>query len=234
MLRGTTGDGRPGTEHQGAGRAAADGSSGGPLGLEAVLVPVKAFGRAKGRLSGVLTEEGRRRLAMAMAEHVLEAARPLPAAVVCDDREVADWARRRGALVIWEPGRGLNGAVEAGVEHLATMGVEYAVVAHADLPLPEGLGAIGRFDGVTLVPDHRDDGTNVVGLPTRCGFRFSYGPGSFDRHRSACAASGLEWRVLRHPELALDIDSPTDLWADPRWAHLIQQVLPLPSQGDDR
>jgi len=215
MLRGTTG-------------------GGGPLGREAVLVPVKAFGRAKGRLSGVLTEDGRRRLAMAMAEHVLEAARPLAVAVVCDDREVADWARRLGALVIWEPGRGLNGAVEAGVGHLATMGVERAIVAHADLPLPEGLGGIARFEGVTLVPDHRDDGTNVIGLPTRCSFRFSYGPGSFDRHRSACQSSGVDWRIVRHPELALDIDSPTDLWADPRWAHLIAEVLPLPSKRDER
>ena len=44
------------------------------------------------------------------------------------------WARSRGALVVWEPGRGLNGAVEAGVDHLLANGVTQVTVAHADLP----------------------------------------------------------------------------------------------------
>lgn len=195
------------------------------LGPEAVLVPVKAFGQAKRRLSGVLSQGDRRALARHLAEQVLLAARPLPVAVVCDDREVADWARVLGALVIWEPGRGLNGAVEAGIEHLAAMGVDHAVVAHADLPLAGGLTQLGEAQGITLVPDRRDDGTNVVRLPTGCGFRFSYGPGSFARHRAQCQALGIEWRVHRHPELALDIDSPTDLWADERWSLTLREVL---------
>jgi 2-phospho-L-lactate guanylyltransferase len=80
-----------------------------------VLVPVKAFGEAKRRLGPTLDHAQRVSLARAMADRVIEAAAPLPVAVVCDDTEVAAWARAHRALVVWEPGRGLNGAVEAGV-----------------------------------------------------------------------------------------------------------------------
>lgn len=181
------------------------------LGERAVLVPVKAFARAKLRLRPTLGDEARRDLVQRMAAHVLAAAEPLPVAVVCDDPEVADWARAHGALVVWEPGRGLNGAVEAGVEHLASMGVARVVVAHSDLPRAAGLAELGPFDGVTLVPDRHGDGTNVMELPARCGFRFSYGPGSFRRHRSECERLGVPVRVLSLPSLSHDVDVPDDL-----------------------
>src|SRR5205814_8478729 len=138
-----------------------------------VLVRVTAFADAALRSAPALPAEERSRLARATANHVLEAARPLPVAVVCDDAAVADWARDQGALVVWEPGRGLNGAVQAGVERLASAGAGQVVVAHADLPLAEPLAWAARFPGVTLVPDRRDNGTNVVSVPTGAGVIFS-------------------------------------------------------------
>ena len=186
------------------------------LGPRAVLVPVKSFADAKRRLGTALADGDRLALVRDMAERVLAAAAPLAVAVVCDDTAVADWARSRGALVVWEPGRGLNGAVEVGVERLAGMGVLEVTVAHGDLPMASGLGALERFDGITLVPDHRDDGTNVIRLPVRSGFRFSYGPGSFERHLSECRRLGMPVRVLRVPDLSRDVDWPADLrWARP-------------------
>jgi 2-phospho-L-lactate guanylyltransferase len=183
------------------------------LGRRAVLVPVKAFAEAKRRLDGALGDVERQALVRRMAERVLAAAAPLPVAVVCDDTEVATWARQHGALVVWEPGRGLNGAVEEGVVRLAAVGVEQVTVAHGDLPLARGLAEIEPFDGVTLVPDRLGDGTNVVRLPARCGFRFSYGPGSFQRHLAECGRLGLAVKVLSVPDLAVDVDWPADL----RW-----------------
>jgi 2-phospho-L-lactate guanylyltransferase len=186
------------------------------LGPRAVLVPVKSFALAKRRLDPALGELERRDLVRRMAEHVVLAAAPLPVAVVCDDTEVADWARRLGALVVWEPGRGLNGAVEEGVARLGAMGVEWVTVAHADLPRAAGLGALPPFGGITLVPDRRDDGTNVIVLPVGCGFRFSYGPGSFERHRAECRRVGQALQILRSADLAFDVDWPADLpgaWA---------------------
>jgi 2-phospho-L-lactate guanylyltransferase len=146
-----------------------------------------------------------------MAARVLDAARPLPVAVVCDDNDVADWARARGALVVWEPGRGLNGAVEAGVDHLRTAGVMHVTVSHADLPRASGLAAVGSAPGITLVPDRYGNGTNVIALPADAGFRFSYGPGSYARHRAEAERLGLELRVLDLPDLAWDLDEPADV-----------------------
>ena len=94
------------------------------------------------------------------------------------------------------------------------MGVEHVTVAHGDLPRAAGLGELPPFDGVTLVPDQPGDGTNVVRLPVGCGFRFSYGPGSFERHRAEGDRLGLPVRVLHAPALAWDVDWPADL----RWA----------------
>jgi 2-phospho-L-lactate/phosphoenolpyruvate guanylyltransferase len=184
------------------------------LGRAAVLVPVKAFAVAKRRLGPALSDDERRALVRRLAEGVLGAAAPLASAVVCDDTEVADWAREQRALVVWEPGRGLNGAVEAGVARLAAMGVEQVTVAHGDLARPSGLGHLEPFDGVTLVPDRHRNGTNVVRVPAGSGFRFSYGPGSFARHLTEAARLDLPARVLDLAGLSLDVDVPGDLqWA---------------------
>jgi 2-phospho-L-lactate guanylyltransferase len=177
----------------------------------AVLVPVKAFGHAKIRLAPALDAAQRAQLARTMAERVLAAAHPLPVAVVCDDVEVARWAAQQGALVISEPGRGLNGAVAAGVDALALAGFGRVIVAHADLPLATELSWVGSWAGVTLVPDRHDDGTNVACVPVRSGFRFSYGPGSFGRHRAEAERLDLPLRVVREAALGWDVDVPSDL-----------------------
>jgi 2-phospho-L-lactate/phosphoenolpyruvate guanylyltransferase len=184
---------------------------GGGLGPQVALVPVKAFRQAKQRLGSVLSDDERVRLVRCMAEHVVEACAPLPVAVVCDDEEVAEWAAGRGAAVMWTPGQGLNGAVGTGVRRLADAGVEWVTVAHGDLPRARGLGGLAAFAGVTLVPDRRDDGTNVLRIPARCGFTFSYGAGSFRAHRAEATRLGLGVRVLRVPDLAYDVDWPADV-----------------------
>jgi 2-phospho-L-lactate guanylyltransferase len=181
------------------------------LGPVAVLVPVKAFSAAKVRLAPALPPERRAELARAMAERVLAAAGRLPVAVVCDDADVAVWAASKGAIVLAEPGRGLNGAVSAGVDQLAAAGAQQVIVAHADLPLATDLSWVSWFSGVTLVPDRRRDGTNVACVPARAGFEFSYGPGSFQRHYAEARRLGLAVRVVHEPLLAWDVDVPADL-----------------------
>ena len=177
-----------------------------------MLVPVKRFADAKVRLAPALPPGRRAALAQAMAERVLAAAGTLPVAVVCDDAEVASWAAGRGAIVLAEPGRGLNGAVSAGVAQLAAAGVRQVIVAHADLPLATDLEWVSWFRaGVTLVPDRRRDGTNVICVPTGVGFSFSYGPGSFDRHFAEARRLDLPVRVANEPLLAWDVDVPADL-----------------------
>lgn len=181
----------------------------------AVVVPVKAFSDAKVRLSGVLEPAVRAELARTMAARVLRAARPLPALVVCDDEEVRAWAERQGAEALWTAGLGLNGAVEAGVAHLARRDVARAVVVHADLPLAAELPWLAQFDGVTLVPDRHRDGTNAACVPTGIGFRFAYGPGSFGAHRAEAARLGLAARLVADERLGWDVDVAADLQPPP-------------------
>jgi 2-phospho-L-lactate/phosphoenolpyruvate guanylyltransferase len=177
----------------------------------AVVVPVKAFRAAKLRLSPVLDSSARATLARDMAGTVLAAAAPLPVVVVCDDDEVHLWARQHGATTVWCPGRGLNGAVVDGVAWLGAEGIETAVVAHADLPLATELAWVADFAGVSVVPDRRRDGTNVIAVPTGAGFEFSYGRGSFRRHQTEAERLGLACRVVEDAALAWDVDLPADL-----------------------
>jgi 2-phospho-L-lactate guanylyltransferase len=177
----------------------------------AVVVPVKAFDQAKVRLASALAPRERADLARHMAEIVLLAADPLPVVVVCDDDDVRTWAERSGARVVWCPGRGLNGAVADGVAALRADGVERAIVAHADLPLATRFDWLADFPGVTLVPDRRGDGTNVLAVPTAAGFAFAYGAGSFRRHRAEAARLGLPARIVQDPHLGWDVDLPADL-----------------------
>ena len=174
-------------------------------------IPVKAFHQAKRRLGAALADAERVALVRAMATHVVSACAPLPVAVVCDDEEVARWAADLGAAVMWEPGQGLNGAVRAGVERLARAGAQWVTVAHGDLPRARGLGTLPPFDGVTLVPDRRDDGTNVLRLPAGVRLPLRLRPGLVPGPPGRGGAPGLAVRVLRDPDLAYDVDWPADV-----------------------
>jgi len=176
----------------------------------AVLVPVKAFSHAKARLAPVLDAAARAALARHMAETVLAAAHHLPVTVACDDEEVASWAKAAGAAVAWTPGLGLNGAVAAGVDALADAGATRVVISHADLPHARDLTVVDG-EGVVAVPDRHDDGTNVLCVPSGTGFRFAYGPHSFERHRAEADRLGLPFTVLRPADLTWDVDVPADL-----------------------
>jgi len=191
----------------------------------AVLIPIKAFHVAKARMAPVLDEPSRERLARWTAERVVGAADGAPVFVACDDERVADWSTSHGAVVLWLPGLGLNPAVDAAVEAIATRGFDHVIIAHGDLPLPGALRSVASPDTITLVPDRRLDGTNVRSFPVRFRLAASYGPGSFQRHLDAALATGGRVEVIRHPHLALDLDTPADL-AHPLATSLLEEVLP--------
>jgi 2-phospho-L-lactate guanylyltransferase len=180
-------------------------------GREVILIPVKAFTEAKVRLAAALDADARAALARQLAEGVIRAAAHAPVAVVCDDEQVSRWANDLGALVIWAPGKGLNRAVAFGVSELEALGASRITVVHGDILDPSGLGELPAVDGILLVPDLREDGTNIISLPAGADFEFAYGPGSFHRHRSAAVAAGHDVMVLRDVLLGHDVDRPSDL-----------------------
>lgn len=217
-----------------------------------VLIPVKDFELAKGRLAPQLPAGERAKLARSMAARVVHAAGRMPALVVCDDHEVADWARSVGAHPLHIEVRGLNGALTAAVERLSALGPDespirpdsacsdaqwsghrpqHVVIAHGDLPRAETLEGLAEAGTVTIVPDRHLDGTNVMALPLGGGFEFHYGPGSFRAHCTEALRCGLDLRVRRVAALEFDIDTPDDLAA-----YLADAELPdhAPATSDDR
>ncbi|MBD0324388.1 MAG: hypothetical protein ICV72_13535, partial [Aldersonia sp.] len=119
----------------------------------AVLIPIKRFERAKVRLGALLTSDERVRLARWLAGRVVAAAAPAPAFVACDSDGVAEWAESVGAEVLWCPGMGLNGAIDASRATIAGKGFDEIVIAHSDLPLARELPSIAAADTITIVPD---------------------------------------------------------------------------------
>ena len=177
----------------------------------AVVIPVKSFTLAKGRLADTLTPTQREDLARLCAETVVRAAQPLPVFVVCSDASVAQWARNLGATVVDCQTPGLDIAVIAGRGAAAQSGAEHVVVAHADLPLATSLHHVVHAGKVSMVPDRHRDGTNVLSFPVNSSFTTAYGPGSFDNHVRLALFAGLEHVVVHDASLELDLDTADDL-----------------------
>ncbi|HUY06470.1 MAG TPA: hypothetical protein VMU99_04355 [Acidimicrobiales bacterium] len=179
--------------------------------MQAILVPVKSFREAKQRLADALGDETRIALVKQLAEIVINARGSSPAFVACDNGEVADWSITKGATVLWTPALGLSGAVGAGFRHLVSAGFSRIIIAHADLPFVTDLEHFGSDSAVTIAPDHRLDGTNVIAIPASTPFTFFYGPHSYQRHLAEAAEQKMACHSVFDWRLASDIDHPDDL-----------------------
>ena len=177
----------------------------------AVIIPVKSFSLAKGRLADTLNATEREKLARTCAENVVAAAQPLATYVVCNDDTVAKWAQALGATVVICETPGLDIAVEHGRRLALSEGADHIIVAHADLPLAVTLAHVARPGRITLVPDRHRDGTNVLAFPINCSFHTAYGPGSFDNHVRLAQLSGIECDIITDATLELDLDTADDL-----------------------
>jgi 2-phospho-L-lactate guanylyltransferase len=187
----------------------------------AALVPVKALDRAKGRLAALLSQEERRRLALAMLEDVLRALRAVPRvdelAVVSPDTDVLARAGELGAEPLSEPPlcQGVNQALAHASAALSGRGADTLLVVAADLPaaLPGDIGTLLDViaeTGLALVPTH-DRGTGAIALRPPGAIPFRFGPRSSVAHRREAVARGLPARVLLLASLSRDVDQPDDL-----------------------
>jgi 2-phospho-L-lactate guanylyltransferase len=179
------------------------------------VLPIRSFVLGKARLAAELDESARAELGRRLADRVADAADPFPVVVVTSAPEVRAWAAARALSVLDDPGS-LDAAALVGQHHFAQLGVGRVLVTHADLPRARSLVGLARDASqpvVALVPCHRDDGTNVLAVPSGVAFRFAYGPGSFRRHVAEARRLGLGVRVVRDRDLAFDVDVPEDLAA---------------------
>lgn len=181
----------------------------------AVVVPLKSFALAKGRLSDVLSDDARGELARTCAAAVILAAGSWPVYVACETSDVQEWSEALGARCVRTdvPGAipGLDAAVARAVAAATEDGADHVVVAHGDLPLARSFAHVPIEGSVSLIGDRRGDGTNVLSFPVASPMRTAYGPGSLERHRGIAEGAGLTVVMIDDPDLALDLDTAEDL-----------------------
>lgn len=183
-----------------------------------VVVPVKDAARAKTRLRApqpVARTTLARAVAVDTLEQVCRAVDPEQVTVVTSDAGASELARRLGARVVADPGRGLNAAVAAGFVGWPTgptPGRTGWAVLLGDLPslrAPDLADALARCAAYpcAVVPDAEGTGTvlltSTTGVPEP-----RFGPGSAQRH----AETGVRLD-LDAPRLRRDVDTAEDLAA---------------------
>lgn len=205
-------------------------------GSRVVLVPLRSFADAKSRLSPVFNADQRQRLAEKSAERVIQFAGIDRTLVVCDDQNIANWARKIGIEILQVSAVGLNASLQEAIPVLLhQMKPEEVVIVHGDLAHPEALAALDEFvspdddvaNRVFIIPDRHEDGTNVLGIGSAhlASWRFSYGPGSFQAHQDQANFQAASLDIIRHADLGVDIDTPDDL-LDDRVRSVIESLLP--------
>ena len=182
------------------------------------IVPVKAFDRAKSRLTRLGPSE-RAALAAEMARTTLRALagaqRIGRIVVVSSDPRAAQIAGEYGAQVIGDGGGGLNVALAAGLASLGERGTpallipsDFLALSSADIDRLLAEWEAGPEGAIGLVACRHGEGTNAVILPEGADFAPAFGPGSFARHLAKAGGRAL---VLQSPALSFDIDSDEDL-----------------------
>ncbi len=178
-----------------------------------VAIPIKSFSSAKSRLAPAIDAATRSRLGKAIAAKTAATATSAGAqvVVVTADIEVATWTEENEIGLLYEEESmppGLDRAATTAIRYAAGMELPWAII-HGDLIL----ATIADLDhvfkatstGPVLVPSY-DGGSNVV-TGRDDGFKFSFGPGSFQRHFSQIPTA----HVLTPLRLVLDLDTPRDL-----------------------
>lgn len=187
-----------------------------------ILVPVKNLSGAKQRLASLLDQATRTDLAQAMLLDVLEslaswANRP-EVALVTSDPFGCRLAQRFGFRVIPDSAnRSETDAIEMATQVCESRSVDFTLVIPGDVPLiqVQELEEILRAapdQGSVLTPAADGRGTNAAFRRPAGLFPLRFGNDSFKPHLSAARATGKPVVVLPLPGIALDVDSPSDLY----------------------
>ncbi|WP_082407543.1 coenzyme F420-0:L-glutamate ligase [Mesorhizobium sp. 1M-11] len=186
----------------------------------AIAILMKDPAAAKTRLSPVLANDAREKLALLLFENTLQFFRRThsggPVGVVTASQETAAISRRYGASVIEETGGGdINAAAGHAAEWAIGIGATSLLVVHADIATlvdeeVDRLLAV-RDRCSVVIGVSADGGTNALLLTPPDAIPFSYGPNSAHAHEAAAHKSGLSCERLQLAYLSKDIDTPQDL-----------------------
>ena len=186
--------------------------------IVSAIVPVRSLADGKRRLAGAMDDAARAALNEEFLVHTLRLAGALagPMLLVSPDPAVAAHPAAADAVLVADPGLGLNAAVEAGRDAARRRGTARIVVLPSDLPtaLPDDVLALaGMASPIAVAPDRHGRGTNGLALDAGLDFAFRFGSGSFAAHMAEAARLGVAAEAVDNPRLALDIDTPED-WRD--------------------
>lgn len=195
------------------------------------VMPVKNFDNAKQRLKGALSQDERRALFAVMVEDVLAALRGCDRLagilIVTRDPEARRLAERFGADVLIEAANvGHTEASMLGARRLAAEGAVGMIQIPGDLPaltskdIAAVLDAHGEAPSITIAPSRDDKGSNAVACSPPDLLPLRFGDDSFFPHCESARKLGIEPAIVRREGLGLDIDTPDDLHAFLKLAHL--------------
>ena len=184
------------------------------------ILPVKSPQNTKQRLTGFLAVEQREMLARMLYRQTLATlcqAEGIDRVVVAtSDAEIADHARKSGALVFEEDEQISHSAsADAACLRAMEMGASTVLLVPIDVPTVTAadfsrLAACAR-PGLVVVPSSDGTGTNaLVRTPPNC-IESRFGPGSCRAHIEQALSKGWPTDVLCLPGLMFDIDTPEDV-----------------------
>lgn len=182
------------------------------------VVPMKPLSQSKTRLAGVLSQQERADLSLAMFGRVISAARQALGVVwvIGGDEAVRMTAESLGALWLEDPGKDLNDSLAFALDRACKAGAS-AIYLPADLPfvtatdIEKVVHASSRGETLTLSPAQQDGGTNAMLIPRCLSFPPLLGRDSFNRHKRQASALGIPYTVCLTEGLGLDLDTPDDL-----------------------
>lgn len=182
-----------------------------------IALPVKSLSEAKGRLDPLLTPLERGALTLAMLEDVLDVTQALTGWdtwVISPDEAVIEIAMARDAHAIEEARPPLANAIlqieeEAEgrlVDALAVLLPDTPLVTHAALT-----SALRTLGAVVVAPSSDEGGTNLLIRRPPTAIEAHFGHDSYRRHLQTATEAGLPTAVVDIPELAFDLDLPSDI-----------------------
>ena len=140
--------------------------------------------------------------------------------IVSGQPQLPDWDGPGLTVVEDHLDQGQSAAASLGVRHALEEGFGRVLCIPGDCPALSPTELQVLLDGsategpeVVIVPDRHGTGTNGLLLAPPDAIEPSFGPGSFERHRSLVLAAGAALRVERPASLLLDIDTDVDLQA---------------------
>ena len=183
------------------------------------IIPTKPLAEAKSRLASILCPTHRYQLSQYLLQHTIHVSQQVSEVVVISrDTQVRRLAKQLGAWALVEAVPDLNQAIRQAMAWVSQQSGQAVLILPSDLPLLQlatlqNIIQLGqRAPTVVIAPCHRHEGTNGLFMHPIGLIETAFGVDSFAKHQAASHAIGLEPHIYHAPDIAFDLDWPSD-WA---------------------